>query len=115
VDKGLKLRAINKITYRTYQFDFDNAFSYVEKRKNSAVYDCYLVETEELFPDGTVKPGGIKYFYCFDTEKTVKNVKTINCLTFDGFDKLFFIDEMGECKRNCLRQEGDVDLDEEEY
>lgn len=99
MDAGLKVVSARKVEYRTYQFDFDNGFSYVEKRANARVTDCYFAETDYLYPDGSVKKDGRHYFHCFDTAEPEKEVRAINCLNFDDFDKLFFINDFGEVER----------------
>ena len=48
------------LTTETRRHDFDNEFAYVEVWLNSCLKDCYFAEKEFLYPDGTIKNGGIK-------------------------------------------------------
>jgi hypothetical protein len=83
------------LTTETRRHDFDNEFAYVEVWLNSCLKDCYFAEKEFLYPDGTIKNGGIKYFFCndsFETEKKIKNIKYNN---FSSFENLYFYDQNG--------------------
>lgn len=107
MDEGLKVVNCRKITYKTLRFDFDNGFSYIEKRANARLVDCYFAETRDLYPDGSVKDGEPHYFYSFDSSSPEKEVKSINCLTFDGFDRLYYIDDDGNVVKLNYRQESE--------
>ena len=78
------------------KYDFDNEFSYLEKRCNSVLTDCYFAEKEFLNPDGSIKNGGRKYFYCNDRNKPSKEIVSLDYKNFDQFDCLYFFDENGE-------------------
>lgn len=102
MDKGLKEIASRKITYRTFRFDFDNGLTYIEQKANARVQDCFFAEKDQLWPDGSIKDEGVKYFYCSDPEDVEKNIKPINCLTFNGFDHLYFINDQGEIVKKTV-------------
>ena len=79
----------------TRRHDFDNEFAYIEVWNNTSLKDCYFAEKEFLYPDGTIKSGGIKYFLCnldYDLEKRIKPVRYKN---FSAFEKLYFYDHNG--------------------
>lgn len=99
MDRALKEIFSQTIKFTVYRFDFDNGYSYIEKKKNSRIDDCFFVEKEYLWPNGSVKPDGIKYFYSEDDEDPEKTTKPINCLTFDEFDKLYYIDDEGRIQK----------------
>jgi hypothetical protein len=88
------------ITLETKRFDFDNEFAYIEIWSNAHLKDNYFAEKDALYPDGTIRKGEKKYFYSeFSGEDVAKKIKPINVLTFKGFDKLFYLDEIGEVYR----------------
>lgn len=88
------------INLETKRHDFDNEFAYIEVWSNSHLKDCYFAQKDFLFPDGTLKYGGIKYFYSkYTGEDVEKELKPLNYDVFDSFDKLFFCDEDGEIVR----------------
>ena len=58
------------------------------------------MEKEFLFPDGSVKNKGKKYFYSpFSGLEIEKEIKSINYLKFAWFDKLYFFNSDGEIIR----------------
>lgn len=96
------MRTILKKTVHleTKRHDFENEFSYIEVWSNAHLKDCYFVQKDFLFPDGTLKHGGVKYFYSkYTGEDVEKEIKSVNCDTFDCFDRLFYYDEEGETIR----------------
>jgi len=95
---------VNKtITLQTKRHDFDNEFSYIEVWSNAHLKDCYFAEKDFLFPDGTIKNGGKKYFYSkYTGEDVEKEIRSLNYETFYSFDKLFYYDEDG----NVIRIDG---------
>ena len=52
------------ICIETKKHDFENQFAYIETWHNAQLKDCYFAEKEYLWPDGTIKSGGRKYFFC---------------------------------------------------
>lgn len=108
MDKGLKLITEKTIVYKTYRFNFDNSLAYIEKKANNRVQDCYFAEKEHLFPDGTLKPDGNKYFYCANSFDVKKTNKPVNCLKFEDWDNLYFISDDG---RICRRDGEEIEVD----
>lgn len=84
-----------KLCIETKRHDFENQFAYIETWHNTQLKDCYFVEKEYLWPDGTIKSGGRKYFFCNDPEDLKKEIKTVNYLSFNSFDELYFLGENG--------------------
>ena len=88
------------VSLETKRHDFDNEFAYIEKWRNTILTDCYFAEKQYLFPDGSVKAEGRKYFYSpmhgDDVEKVVKKV---NLNKFKWFDRLYYINEEGDISR----------------
>lgn len=89
------------ITLETKRHDFNNEFAYIEVWSNTVLKDCYFAEKEFLFRDGTLKNGGIKYFYSANKEDPEKNIKSINCSGFNGFNSLYYLDENGDIQSLC--------------
>ena len=89
------------ITLETKRHDFNNQFAYIEQWSNTVLKDCYFAEKEFLFKDGSLKNGGIKYFYSPNTEDPEKNIKSIQCDVFKAFNHLYYIDENGDIQRLC--------------
>ena len=84
------------VTLETKRYDFDNEFAYIEQWRNTILTDCYFAEKEYLFPDGSIKAGGKKYFYSSLKEADVeKTIKQVDLRKFDWFDRLYYIDEEG--------------------
>lgn len=96
--RGLKLVNSRTVTFKTLRYDFDNGLAYVEQKVNNRLQDCFFVEKDDLWPDGSVKIDGIKYFHCND-DFVEKKVKPINCTIFDEFEYLYYIDQHGEIKK----------------
>lgn len=91
------------LNIETKRFDFENEFAYIETWHNTKLKDCYFAEKEFLYPDGTIKAGGKKYFYCSTPEDVEKRIKALNYLNFKWFDHLYFYNETGEiCKINIV-------------
>lgn len=84
------------IVLETKRYDFDNEFAYIEVWHNNKLKDCYFAEKEFLFPDGSIKSGGKKYFFCNTPDDVEKRIKPINYEGFKWFDLLYFLDESGE-------------------
>jgi len=85
-----------KLLIETKRHDFDNEFAYLETWHNTQLKDCYFAEKEFLWPDGTIKAGGKKYFFCNDPYDLKKEIKPINYMRFKHFDHLYFLGENGE-------------------
>ena len=92
----MKVVSKNSILIKRKRHDFDNEFSYVEVWSNSKLKDYFFAEREFLYPDGTIKSGGRKYFYCPRGCEIEKTTQKINCDSFSDFDRLFFYNESGE-------------------
>ena len=85
------------IKFETKRHDFDNDFAYIEHWQNTTLKDCYFAEKQYLFPDGSMKAGGVKYFYSpFSGEDIEKEIKPVNLSKFKWFDRLFYINREGE-------------------
>jgi len=85
------------ISFETKRHDFDNDFAYIEHWQNTTLKDCYFAEKQYLFPDGSLKKTGIKYFYSpFSGEDVEKEIKPLNFNKFKWFDRLFYINTEGE-------------------
>ena len=84
------------VRLETKRHDFDNDFAYIEVWRNHTLTDCYFAEKQYLWPDGSIKRGGLKYFYSslgyIDPEK---EIKPLNYSQFNGFDSLFYFDVDG--------------------
>ena len=90
----------NVIKLETKRHDFDNDFAYIEVWRNHVLHDCYFAEKQYLWPDGSLKRGGIKYFYSFtDSNNIEKEIKPLSYELFDRFDKLYYLDGEGEVCR----------------
>ena len=88
------------VSLETMKHDFDNEFVYIEQWANSHLKDCYFAEKEFLFPDGSIKNEGKKYFYSpFSGLDIEKEIEAIDCSKFKWFDKLYFYDSEGEIIR----------------
>lgn len=85
-----------KLSIETKRHDFDNQFAYIETWHNTQLKDCYFAEKEYLWPDGTIKSKGRKYFFCKDPEDLKKEIKPVNYLGFKNFDRLYFLGENGQ-------------------
>ena len=85
-----------EIKIETKRHDFDNEFAYIETWHNTQLKDCYFAEKEFLWPDGTIKSGGKKYFFGNNPEYPEKEIKCINYHSFNHFDHLYFFEENGE-------------------
>ena len=85
-----------ELKIETKRHDFDNEFAYLETWHNSQLKDCFFVEKEFLWPDGTIKSGGKKYFFCNNPDLPEKEIKCINYHSFKHFDHLSFFDENGQ-------------------
>lgn len=96
------------INLETKRHDFDNEFAYLEVWSNAHLKDCYFAQKDFLFPDGTIKNGGKKYFFSkYTGEDVEKEIKPLNYETFVCFNKLFYYDEEG----NAIRWDGVPALD----
>lgn len=85
------------IKLETKRHDFDNDFAYVEVWRNNTLTDCYLAEKQYLWPDGSLKLGGIKYFYSpLHDEEIEKEIKPLNYKMFNSFSCLYYFDEDGD-------------------
>tara|TARA_R110002020_G_scaffold432502_1_gene642524 strand:- start:8 stop:325 length:318 start_codon:yes stop_codon:yes gene_type:complete len=85
------------VSLETKRHDFDNEFAYIEQWRNTILTDCYFVEKQYLFPDGSIKAEGRKYFHSpLAGEDIEKVVKQVNLSKFQWFDRLYYIDEEGD-------------------
>ena len=85
------------IRLETKRHDFDNDFAYIEVWSNNTLKDCYFAEKQYLWPDGSLKRGGLKYFYSRNSAGFIeKDIKTVNYNKFNCFDRLYYFDEDGE-------------------
>jgi hypothetical protein len=91
------------ITFETKRYDFDNEFSYIESWQNSTLKDCYFVEKEFLYPDGSIKNNGTKYFFSKSLHDPEKEIKPLNYISFNHFDHLFFIDANGVIRQIAFK------------
>lgn len=86
------------ITLETKRFDFENEFAYIEIWSNAQLKDCYFAEKDFLYPDGTIKKGGRKYFFSkYSGEDVEKVLRPIDYIKFEAFNKLYYYDENGDC------------------
>lgn len=86
------------LVIETKRHDFENDFAYIEVWQNAKLKDCYFAEKQFLFPDGSLRNGGRKYFFCNNPDDLEKNIKLINYETFKWFDNLYYVDEDGIIK-----------------
>ncbi len=85
------------IKLETKRHDFDNDFAYIEVWRNNSLTDCYFAEKQFLWPDGSLKRGGVKYFYSRNSIGFIeKDIKPLNYNKFNCFDRLYYFDEDGE-------------------
>jgi hypothetical protein len=84
-----------ELKIETKRHDFDNEFAYIETWHNTLLKDCYFAEKQFLWPDGTIKNGGEKLFFCNTPDLLEKEIKPINYTRFDNFDHLYFFDKNG--------------------
>ena len=88
------------ITLETKRFDFDNEFAYLEVWANAQLKDNYFAEKDALYPDGSLRKGEHKYFYCpYSGSDTEKEIKPIDYTKFTRFDRLFYYNDEGEVVR----------------
>lgn len=88
------------INLETKRHDFDNEFAYIEIWSNAHLKDCYFALKDFLFPDGSLKHDGKKYFYSkYTGEDVEKEIRPINYESFNSFEKLFYYDEDGNVVR----------------
>lgn len=88
------------INLETKRHDFDNEFAYIEVWSNTHLKDCYFAIKDFLFPDGSIKNGGTKYFFSkYTGEDVEKEIKPLNFENFHAFDRLYYYDEDGEVCR----------------
>ena len=84
------------VRLETKRHDFDNEFAYIEVWRNSTLKDCYFAEKQYLWPDGSLKKEGIKYFHSpLHGDEIEKEIKPINYNKFNWFNRLFFLDGDG--------------------
>ena len=83
------------IKLESKRHDFDNDFAYIEVWQNNSLKDCYFAEKQYLWPDGSLKRGGIKYFFSSEKKVVEKEIKPLNFNYFIRFDRLFYLDEDG--------------------
>ena len=89
------------VNLETKRHDFDNDFSYIEVWRNNNLKDCYFAEKQYLWPDGSLKRDGIKYFYSPNGSEIEKEIKPLNYKYFNLFDRLFYLDRDGSiCQIN---------------
>ena len=85
-----------ELKIETKRHDFDNEFAYIETWHNTLLKDCYFAEKQYLWPDGTIKNGGKKFFFCKNPDSLEKKIKPLNYSSFLNFDHLYFFDEDGQ-------------------
>ena len=85
-----------KLEIETKRHDFNNEFAYIETWHNTHLKDCFFAEKRFLWPDGSIKGGGKKYFLGRSLDSPEKEIKCINYNNFDHFDHLYFFGENGE-------------------
>ena len=84
------------VKLETKRHDFDNDFAYIEVWRNNTLKDCYFAEKQYLWPDGSVKRGGVKYFHSpLHGDEIEKEIKPINYDKFNWFNRLFYLDGDG--------------------
>ncbi len=84
------------IKIETKRHDFDNDFSYIEIWRNNTLTDCYFAEKQYIWPDGSLKNGGIKYFFStMGKPYTEKEIKPLNYKNFNRFSDLFYLNKEG--------------------
>jgi hypothetical protein len=88
------------INLETKRHDFENEFAYIEVWSNAQLKDCYFAMKDFLYPDGTIKNGGLKYFFSkYTGEDVEKEIRALDCTMFNSFEKLYYVDEEGEVCR----------------
>ena len=98
------------VNLETKRHDFDNDFAYIEIWRNSTLKDCYFAEKQYIWPDGSLKKGGIKYFYSpLHGTEIEKEIKPLNYENFKWFNRLFYVNEDGEvvqidCEQSDMEQ-----------
>jgi len=102
------------VKLETKRHDFDNDFAYVEVWRNNTLKDCYFAEKQYLWPDGSLKKDGIKYFYSpLHGDEIEKEIKPLNYLNFNWFNRLFHLDGNGNiCRINSDTIERSPAIDE---
>ncbi|MDB4317778.1 hypothetical protein N9973_00610 [bacterium] len=85
-----------KLEIETKRHDFDNEFAYVETWHNTHLKDCFFAEKQFLWPDGSLKAGGKKYFLGRSPDSPEKEIKCVNYNNFNNFDHLYYFGENGE-------------------
>lgn len=85
-----------KLEIETKRHDFDNEFAYIETWHNTQLKDCFFAEKQFLWPDGSLKAGGKKYFLGRNSDSPEKEIKCINYHNFSSFDHLYHLCENGE-------------------
>jgi len=91
------IEILNKlIRYQTLKHEFENGLVYIEMFTNGIFKDCFFAKKEELFPDGALKPGSIKYFYCpFASKELILEAEDkkirIDPDNFVSFDYIFSV------------------------
>ena len=85
------------VRLETKRHDFDNEFAYIEVWRNSTLKDCYFAEKQYLWPDGSLKKEGIKYFYSpLRGDEIEKKIEPLSYLKFEWFNRLFYLDGSGD-------------------
>ena len=88
------------VKLETKRHDFDNDFAYIEVWRNNTLTDCYFAEKQYLWPDGSVKRGGVKYFHsALHGDEIEKEIKPINLEKFNWFNRLFYLDGDGNVQQ----------------
>lgn len=83
------------IRYKTYICDFENGWVYVERHVNNSVKESFFAEKSKVFPDGTLKASGRKFFFSLPGQPIAKpKSMKIVCEKFKDFDFLYCVDEM---------------------
>jgi hypothetical protein len=94
-DKKKQLVLDKTIRYKTFVYDFENGWVYVEKWVNNSVKETFFAEKTKVFPDGTLKLSGRKYFFSLPGEPVTRpKTMKIQCDKFKDFDFLYCVDEI---------------------
>jgi len=110
----MELIAKRTISHEVYRHVFEEfPMVYIEKYENNRLKDNYFAHKSDLWPDGSLRSGGIKYFYSNRNGTDIqKRVEKVNLAGFTFFDKLYFVDEHGDIRRidNVLAEECDYNV-----
>lgn len=92
----MKLILDKTIRIHNYIHDFENGWVYVLKMENSRAVDHFFADRSKVYPDGTLKKGGQKWFFSPPGFDVCKGIDPIQPDRFNDFDHLYMINEFGE-------------------